>query len=198
MTHVADLAELVDSADLVVLDADGVVFSPELDGFLRTRATVLGLDPDGVLERWRNEVSVPFFAGALTPSEMWAAVFPGENPALLTAELERRYRPGPMFDVVARGNRRVWILANDRSGWLFPRLRRFGLAGGVERVIVSDEGGLVTPDAAAFAPVIDAMRFDRVVLVDDDPAIVCAAAQLGIEASAPSGDRPLGDHPLAA
>lgn len=186
------------AADLVVLDADGVVFSPELDGFLRSRAITFELDPDVVLRRWHDEVSQPFFAGRLTPSEMWAAMFPGENPGLLTAELERRYRPGPLFDLVASGRSRVWLLANDRSGWLLPRLRRFGLDGSIERVLVSDETGLVAPDASAFQPVLDAMRFDRVVLVDDDPAVVQAAGLLGIDASTPTGDRPFDDRPLAA
>ncbi len=186
-------------ADLLILDADGVVFSGELERFVWSRGATTGEDPDSTIHRWRQSVREGFLSGRIPPAEMWATMFPGQNPAELTADLERRYRPGPLFDVAARGDRRTWLLANDRSGWLLPRLRRFGLLGCFERIVVSDQTGRVTPDAAAFEPVLDAMRFDSVVLVDDDPMIVEAASRLGIDARLPLDPTPLGgDSAVAA
>lgn len=176
-------------ADLVILDADGVVFSAEFEDFLRSRAARRGEDPGAAVVRWDEHLRDDFWSGRLTPSEMWTTLFPGGNPAQLTADLERRYKPGPLFDLAARGGQRMWLMANDRSGWLLPRLRRFGLSGCFERIIVSDASGVATPDRPAFDVVLEAMRFDRVVVVDDDPAVVDAASRLGIDARLPAGRR---------
>ncbi len=176
-------------AELLVLDADGVVFSAEIDRFVRDRAEDRGGTPDRTLQRWHDDVSARFWFGGLTPSQMWEELFPGENPAQLTADLERRYRPGPLFDLVARGDRRIWLLANDRSGWLLPRLRRFGIDGCVEQVLVSDQIGAATPSVTAFAPLLEAARFERVLLVDDEPAVVTAAVRAGLDACLPTAER---------
>ncbi len=175
-------------AELLVLDADGVVFSAEIDRFVRDRAEQRGRGTDDTAQRWHEQVRARFWAGQLTPAEMWDELFPGENPAQLTADLERRYRPGPLFDIVARGDRRIWLLANDRSGWLLPRLRRFGVDGCVEQVLVSDQVGAAIPSAAAFEPMVEAARYERVLLVDDDPSVVTAAVRAGVDACLPSGE----------
>ena len=169
-------------ADIVVLDAHGVVFNRVFPSFVRRRAIERGDDPVVVWDRWRREHRLDFWEGRTTPTAMWAALFPGDCPARLSADLERRYRPGPLFRFVASGTDRLWLLSNHRSGWLLPRLERFGIADRFERVLVSDQLGVAKPDPAAFEPVAEEMQRARVCLLDDSAGNVAAARRLGIDA----------------
>lgn len=179
-----------DGVDLVVLDAHGVVFNRAFPVFVRRRAIERGDEPAEVWHRWRDEHRQDFWEGRTTPAEMWAGVFPGDCPARLSAELERMYRPGPLFRSVATGSDRVWLLSNHRSGWLLPRLERFGLADRFERVLISDQIGAAKPHPAAFEQVLDEMNRSRVLLLDDSAVNVAAASRLGIDARIPTIDRP--------
>lgn len=172
----------VDAADLVVLDAHGVVFNRVLPSFVRDRAVERGDAPDAVWQRWLDDVRRPFWEGRSTPTEMWHALFPGDNAARLSAELERRYTAGPLFHFAATTQQRVWLLSNHRSGWLLPRLDRFGIRNRFERVLISDQIGSAKPDADAFRHVRDAMYDTSVVLLDDSPTNVETARDLGIDA----------------
>ncbi len=170
------------SAELIVLDAHGVVFDRAFPAFVRRRAVQRGDDPDDVGRRWRDGLRLPFWEGRLTPAEMWGELFPGDEPARLTADLERSYRPGPLFHFAATTTRRLWLLSNHRSGWLLPRLERFGIADRFERVLVSDALGAAKPRPAAFEEVLAAGRRARVRLLDDSAANVAAARRMGIDA----------------
>jgi HAD superfamily hydrolase (TIGR01509 family) len=177
-------------ADIVVLDAHGVVFNRAFPAFVRRRAIERGDDPVTVWKQWRSTLRLDFWEGRTTEAEMWAALFPGDPPAQLSADLELGFEPGPLFDFVANGDRRFWMLSNHRSCWLLPRLERFGIADRFERVLVSDLLGVAKPDPAAFAPLTDAMQHDVVCLIDDSPVNVAAARAAGIDARLlPSDDR---------
>lgn len=178
----ADARPPIGSAELVVLDAHGVVFDRAFPSFLDRRARQRGDDPDDLRRRWRDEVRLPFWEGRLTPIEMWGELFPGDPPAQLTADLERSYRPGPLFRFAATTTRRLWLLSNHRTGWLLPRLERFGIADRFERVLVSDALGVAKPRPGAFEEVLAASRRARVRLLDDSAANVAAARGLGIDA----------------
>lgn len=181
-------------ADIVVLDAHGVVFNRAFPAFVRRRAIERGDDPAAVWDRWRDELRLDFWEGRTTPAWMWSALFPGDCPARLSADLERLYRPGPLFPFVACGTHRMWLLSNHRSGWLLPRLTRFGLADRFERVLISDQRGVAKPDPAAFEPVAEAMSDARVCLLDDSAGNVDAARRMGIDARIPSIDQGIGRH----
>lgn len=172
----------VDAADIVVLDAHGVVFNRVLPTFVRCRAAERGEDPDATWQRWRTDLRLDFWEGRIGPPEMWDRLFPGDNPAELSARLERSYRPGPWFDFVATGSQRLWLLSNHRTGWLLPRLSTFGIAERFERVLVSDRLGVAKPDRRAFAAIVEAARTAAVCLVDDSPQNVAVAAELGLDA----------------
>ncbi len=169
-------------ADLVVVDADGGVFTRELPPFVWRRAVERGDDPDAVWARWHDELRLEFWEGRLDPTTMWSALFPGDNPAALTAALEAAYRPGPLFRRVVSRADRLWLLCDQRSGWLLPRLHRFGLADRFERIVVSDSVGAAKPHDRAYAPVLHAMQTSTVVMVDDVEPNVEAARALGIDA----------------
>ena len=176
-------------ADLIVLDAHGVVFTREFPEFVRRRAVERGDDPDLVWESWRRDHRLDLWEGRTTPDEMWQALFPGDRPDRLTDDLERRYAPGPLFDVVAAADRRIWLLSNHRSEWLLPRLARFGIADRFERVLVSDRVGAAKPDPRSFEQVGLAARRQRVCVVDDSPANIAAARALGLDARLPADAR---------
>ena len=177
-------------ADIFVLDAHGVVFNRAFPAFVRMRAIERGDDPVTVWKRWRTTLRLDFWEGRSTEAEMWAALFPGDPPAQLSADLELGFEPGPLFDFVTTGDRRLWMLSNHRSCWLLPRLERFGIADRFERVLVSDRLGVAKPDPAAFAPLTDAMQHDQVCFIDDSPVNVAAARAAGMDARLfPSDDR---------
>lgn len=164
--------------DLVVLDVHGVVFNNPFVPFLAEAAQRHGRDSEQVLHAWSSHVREPFWLGQLEVAQMWATLIPGTDPAALTAELESRYAPGPLFGALADISAPVWLLSNHRSEWLLPRLQRFGLDGRFERVYVSDAIGLVKPDVEAFRLAQRAAGSRRILYVDDKPANVAAAAQV--------------------
>jgi FMN phosphatase YigB (HAD superfamily) len=170
------------AAPLVVLDAHGVVFDRAFPAFVRRRAVERGEDPTAVWGRWRDRHRLDFWEGRTTPTEMWAGLFPGDCPARLTAELERTYRPGPLFRYVATGSQRLWLLSNHRSGWLLPRLERFGIADRFERVLVSDREGVAKPDPAAFEPLRRIADDVAVCVLDDSLTNVQVARSVGLVA----------------
>jgi len=176
------MSEILDDTAIVVLDAHGVVFNRVFPTFIHERAVERGDDPADVWQRWRTDQRQDFWEGRTTPADMWEALFPGDCPARLSADLERRCRPGPLFDDVMSCTTRLWMLSNHRSDWLLPRLARFGIADRFERVLVSDQLRAAKPDPGAFAPLVDASRATQVRLLDDSAHNVVAARALGIDA----------------
>ena len=171
-----------DSGPVIVLDAHGVVFNRAFPDFLLATATARGDDPDELWGRWSDGIRLDFWEGRSTPTQMWDQLFPGESPARLSAELERRYEPGPLYRFAATTPHRLWLLSNHRSGWLLPRLTRFGLADRFERVLVSDQLGVAKPDPRGFADVAALAERVDVTLYDDSRSNVATALDLGIDA----------------
>lgn len=163
---------------LVVLDVHGVVFNKPLVPFLAEVAQRHGRESAQVLDAWSNRVREPFWLGQLGVTEMWSTLLPGADPAALTAELDSRYAPGPLFEALADISGPIWLLSNHRSEWLLPRLQRFGLDGRFERIYVSDAIGLVKPDVEAFRLAQRAAGSRPILYVDDKPANVAAAAEV--------------------
>ncbi len=168
--------------ELIVLDAHGVVFDRAFPQFVRRHAAARGDDPKAVWQLWRRDHRLDFWSGRTEPHDMWNALFPGDDPARLTADLERSYRPGPLFEQVVTSTRQLWLLSNHRSGWLLPRLERFGIADRFERVIVSDRIGAAKPDPAVFEFVRDETARRDVCLLDDSIENVNAARRVGLNA----------------
>lgn len=163
---------------LLVLDVHGVVLNNPLPDFVAQLPA-----PRGALEparaRWARARRA-FWEGRLSEERLWAELAPGADPAELRRALEARYAPGPYHPYLMDSSHRCWLLSNHRQAWLLPRLRRFGLADRFERVLVSDQLGAAKPSYAAFAPVIEAAKSDRVTFVDDNPRNVAAARRLGL------------------
>lgn len=173
---------MIAAADLVVLDVHGVVFTRAFPEFVHRRALDRREDPDEVWWRWRHEYRLDLWEGRITPEAMWRGLFPGDDPQRLSADVERGYGPGPLFEQIERSDQTLWLLSNHRSEWLLPRLARFGIADRFERVLVSDRLGAAKPDVRAFAPLLDAGRHRTVCFIDDSPRNVAAARRLGIDA----------------
>jgi HAD superfamily hydrolase (TIGR01509 family) len=167
---------------LIVLDAHGVVFNRAFPTFVDRRARERNDDPSATWERGRRHLRLDFWEGRTTPEEMWDRLFPGDDPARLSAGLERTYRPGPLYEHVTSTSHRMWLLSNHHSGWLVPQLRRFGLADRFDRVLVSDQVGIAKPSPLVF----DMIRRDAgdlpVVLFDDSAVNVAAARAAGLTA----------------
>lgn len=171
-----------DARSLVVLDAHGVVFNRAFPILVRRRALERDEDPAATWDRWRHHLRLDFWEGRTAPDTMWRRLFPGDEPAELTARLQESYERGPLFDHVAATSHRMWLLSNHHSGWLIPQLRRFALADRFERILVSDELGMAKPSPQVFELVRREAGAGRVLLLDDSAANVVAARRAGLDA----------------
>jgi putative hydrolase of the HAD superfamily len=180
MSHQAPPADLVDTHEVIALDAHGVVFNNPLPYFLAELGARSELGVNRFKRQWRTHWRVPFWEGRVTEAEMWAAIAPGADPVCLRADLERRYRPGPWFDFVTRHDGPMWLLTNHRTDWLLPRLDRFGITDRFERILVSDALRAAKPSPAAFAPLV---AHGSVAFFDDSRRNVDAARALGLSAA---------------
>jgi len=170
--------------DLLVLDVHGVVLSNPLPAFLDRVADLTGQDRDRVRARWRGELRLPAWTGGIGDRDLWRRLTGERHPSRdWRALLEESYEPGPVARFLEEWRARtpIWLLSNHRSHWLEPRLRRFGLEGLFDRVLVSDRIGHAKPDPAAFAPLVRAARTPASVLfLDDRERNVLAARALGL------------------
>lgn len=175
-----------DPIDLLVLDAQGVVFSNPWESFLDDLAAVSGRSAASVHRTWHEELHDDAWLGRLEEGELWRRLTgdPGGRERW-RPELEARYRLGAIAGRLEAWRHRVpiWILSNHRTDWLTARLARFGLLATFRRVLVSDAIGAMKPDPRAFDAVL-AWGFDpgRVLFVDDQPRNVAVARRLGIRA----------------
>ena len=168
-------------ADIIVLDAHGVVFNNPLPTFLNRVGERTGESGPDLLIRWRTSIRVPFWCGDIDDAEMWAVLAPELDPSDLRAELEKEYEPGPLFSAVtAPSDRELWLLSNHRSDWLHERLERFGLIGRFDRLLISDRLGVPKPCPQAYRHLEEASRNASLVFVDDSHSNVRAARDLGI------------------
>ena len=101
------------------------------------------------------------------------------------ALLEETYRLGPAalhLDEL-RAHAPLWLLSNHRSHWLEPRLRRFGLTGYFQRILVSDRIGQAKPEPGAFAPLLrSGYAPETILFLDDRERNIKAARTLGLNA----------------
>jgi glucose-1-phosphatase len=163
---------------LVVLDVHGVVFTNPLVPFLLETARRHGREEAQVLRLWSGQLRRPFWLGQSSVSELWQSLYPGCDPAALSAELEERYAAGPLFELLDAIDDPIWLLSNHRSEWLLPRIARFGLEGRFERVCVSDTIGFVKPEPEAFDFVRQLADGRAIRYLDDNPVNVAAAGAI--------------------
>lgn len=163
---------------LLVLDGQGVVFNNPFPTFLFDLGVRTGLG-DCITSRWSDELRAPFWTGQLGESEMWARLVPGLSASDLRKDLEQRYAPGPLFELVRRSTGRLWLLSNHRADWLRPRLERFALTERFERILVSDEQYVSKPAPEAFADLVGS----GCLYIDDSMQNVRVARSLGIDAT---------------
>ena len=178
--------------ELLVLDAHGVLFNAPLTGFLDGLAHASGQPAAAVRGLWRAEVRAEAWLGAAPDEAIWRRLAPmAVHPGGWQGRLEPLYALGPAAAALPRWRAAVpvWVLSNHRGAWLRARLDRFGLSAHVDRVLVSDELGVMKPDRAAFATALAAATAPGAVLfVDDQPKNVDAARALGLRAVHATGD----------
>ena len=163
---------------LLVLDGQGVVFNNPFPAFLADLGVRTGAGEAEITSRWSDELRLPFWTGQLGEAAMWARLAPGLSTTDLRADLERRYAPGPLYDLVRRSTGRLWLLSNHRGDWLRPRLERFALTERFERILVSDEQGAAKPSPEAFVHLVNT----GCLYIDDLANNIDVARSLGIDA----------------
>lgn len=129
------------------------------------------------------------WSGALPESEFWAAL--GRYAGGTTAQAASWQRlfvesllPLPALQRVAEWSTQVVviILSNHLPHWLEPLLSRAGVLRHVNRLLISARTGLVKPNPQAFTQAIEGFDAlgESVLVVDDNPANLAAAAELGL------------------
>lgn len=181
---------------LIVLDVHGVIFTNPLVPFIADLAERHGRDRTEAVATWHGRLRRHFWLGQLSVDELWQEFAPGADSEALTAELEARYRSGPLFEWVRGSEEPIWLLTNHRTDWLQARLARSGLEGRFERVYVSDAIGRVKPEFEAFSFAQEQAGGREITYVDDKPGNVAAASSVfaramtvgeAIETLAPGG-----------
>lgn len=176
--------------DCVVFDVFGVLLTRGFASGGRRLGALLGLPVDTVrvaYERWE-----PMFdLGLLSSAQFWGHVQRDLGTRHDWHELDQAvldsYAPLPgAFELVARCALAcpVYALSNTRREW-FERLdERFAISPMFERVFVSYELGLLKPDEACYAHLIQSLGCPagRIAYLDDDARNVQAARALGIDA----------------
>lgn len=184
-----------ETTDILVLDAHGVIFNNPLPAFLHELGEHTGEGGNPLLARWSSSIRSPFWEGRLAENDMWHQIAPGNPPTEMRSDLEDRYEPGPLFDLVVNWPNRLWILSNHRTDWLTNRLVRFGIATRFEEVLVSDKLGAAKPDPVAFRAVRREAQRTSLLFIDDQHKNVEAARQLEITATTVTRALPLEPHP---
>lgn len=169
---------------LLVLDGQGVVFDAPIRRFLVEFAEFHGIPFAEVEARWENGVRERAWRGLIDDATLWRQLAGHEvDPLSTRRRLDSAYRPGPAASYVSAWSERasIWLLSNHRFEWLVPRLDDFGIRNRFERLLVSDNTGMLKPESAAFEPIIreEKATWD-VLFVDDQPHNVFAAEALGI------------------
>ena len=180
------------SIELLLLDAQGVLFNNPWAAFLEDLAQRTDRSAEEVFRLWYDELHDDAWLGSISDTELWTRLTgTPHGHAAWQSDLERRFRPGRLARFLPGWRRTVeiWVLSNHRSHWLEARLDRFGLDDHLERVLVSDALGAMKPDTRAFDAVRSAVsRPESVLFVDDQQRNVNAAAQLGFRALRASDD----------
>ncbi len=186
----ATFGELMSEFEVMVLDVHGVVLNRPLHDFVFDVGERTGEGGEELLRRWRSDLRVSFWQGRLGEPDMWAQLAPELDPQVLRDDLESRFATGPLYGSIVGSSRRMWLLSNHHSGWLLPRLERFGLADRFERVLVSDRIAAAKPSPRAFAQVVELSRDTSTCFVDDQRHNVEGARALGLTARLLRPDQP--------
>lgn len=169
---------------LLVLDGQGVVFDAPIKRFLSAFARRNDLDYSALLGRWQDRLRQLAWSGEIDDETLWTELAGKDVDVHETMlELGESYRPGPAACCLDRWSQHlpIWLLSNHRSHWVLPQLVSMNLAGVFERLLISDETGIVKPDPQAFAQLLNGQVVaSDILFVDDQLHNTQAAEELGL------------------
>ena len=179
---------------LLVLDGEGVVFNSPIKQFLRRFSSDNQLDYALVELRWEEKYRQLAWTGKIDDLELWCGLANTRVDPIRTNEtLSNAYSPGPAAPLVVRWSQAVpvWLLSNQRSRWVVPKLEQFGILAAFQRLLISDATGFVKPDPAAFRQLLsDGLKPQDILFVDDQERNIEAARKLGIRTIHANDQRP--------
>jgi putative hydrolase of the HAD superfamily len=170
------------AVDVVVLDAMGVIYrSGDDEGellvpFVQKHGTV-----HDVLEIER--VYTRASRGEMPARELWRRL--GVDPAMEDAYLaQHALMDGAveLVDVLVQRGYRVACLSNDVSEWSLKLRKRFDLDARISTWVISGDVGSRKPDRAIYDALAQTLAapFDTMILFDDRPKNLRAAAECGM------------------
>lgn len=170
----------------ILLDLGGVLFEDSLsrDAYRRL-ARRLGINP-AVTLGFRDRVREPLWTGEMSEDQFWAefSELAGEDAELVSEWQERVRSPQPLGTVARVGELAaaadLCVLSNHRHEWIGPALKRSGVAGACEQLLISSEIGVCKPESSAF-------RLARDCFVDGWPVMFVDDQQSNLDAARARG-----------
>ena len=174
----------------VIFDWGGVIAPNPNGGWLHVLATILDMTIDEILPHWRAAGYEDLSKGTINETKFWSQLerslgkpLPDEKERIWTNGTA--LHPWPQVLSLVDWLRKKGIISVVLSNVVRPVstiLRREGLYNEFDIVVLSDEVGLVKPDAAIYRLALDklGLRADECIYIDDLPKNLTPAAALGM------------------
>jgi FMN phosphatase YigB (HAD superfamily) len=177
------------SSRLLLLDVNGVLFEDPFPALLRTLADASATDCTSLRVFYRRALRVDLWSGSISEPEFWRRLLAFASvPQDADGWRQRLLAAMAPLPALARlhdwaDSATIWLSTNQRSEWLTPTLARHDVARFVERVLISDQLGVLKPDPAVLLSVRRAWTGprDAVLIVDDQPEVLRVGDRAGYQ-----------------
>lgn len=171
---------------LLLLDAGGLLVSNQMLVLFHELARAAGSSVHQVRVQYQRQRSA-LWSGRIEEAFFWRELLHELQLEVDIAPWQRRMAQllGPQLapNTLARWSAHVpvWVVSNHRSEWLVPALERHGLAGHLDRVLISDVLGIAKPEPGLYELVESRAELDpwELLFVDDRPRNLRPARRRG-------------------
>ncbi len=171
---------------LLLLDAGGLLVSNQMLVLFHDLARAAGTTVHRVRVHYQRQRSA-LWSGRIDEASFWRELLHGLGLEADIATWQGRMAQllGPQLapNTLTRWSAQVpvWVVSNHRSEWLVPALERHGLAGHLDRLLISDVLGIAKPEAGLYGLVESRAELEprHLLFVDDRPRNLRPARRRG-------------------
>jgi FMN phosphatase YigB (HAD superfamily) len=180
-------AELDHRNRTLLLDACGVLLGEPTAPLFAAIASSAGKTHDAIATIFRRRFRDDLWSGRQDERTFWSEFATAcgliDSPSCWRRVIDSAMCPMPALHRLAEWSQgaRVVLISNHRHEWLLPRLDALGIARHFADLRISSLTGVVKPDPAAYEQALRGAEPRCVLYVDDKPANVIVARELGIQ-----------------